>query len=67
LFEIGKTILVCREFLRSTRRVRVDKESQDDTMLPLEIAEPDQPACVVRQFKIRRGVSEVQCHPGGPK
>jgi len=67
LFEIGKTILVCRQFLRSTRRVRINKESQDDAALPPEITEPDQPAGGVRQLKIRRGVSEVQCHPGCPK
>ena len=58
-FEIGKTILVCRELLRSARRVRVNIESQDDTALPPEITQPNQAAGVVRQLKIRRRVSNV--------
>ena len=65
-FKIGKTILVCLQFLRSARRVGVNKESQDNTAFPMEIAQPTLPACVVRQFKIRRRVSNVQCHPGFP-
>jgi hypothetical protein len=66
LFETGKTILVCLEFLRSTRRVGIDKESQDDATLPTEIAEPDEPAIVVQQHKFRCYVSDVQCHRGIP-
>ena len=65
-FEFGKTILVCLEFLRSAWRTGVYIESQDDTILAAEVTQPNQPSHVVRQFKIRRRVSDVQCHPGFP-
>ena len=64
LFKTGKTILVCLEFLRSARRVGVNVESQDDAVFPAEITKPDELACMVSQLKIRRRVSDVQCHPG---
>ena len=63
-FEMGKTILVCRQFPRSARRVCVDVKSQNDTALAAEVTQPKQAACVIRQFKIRRRVSDVQCHSG---
>jgi len=63
-FEIGKTILVCLELLRSARRAGIDVENQDNTAPAPEIAEPNHPARVVRQFKIRRRISDAQCHPG---
>jgi hypothetical protein len=65
-FKNGKTILVCLELLRSARRVGVNIECQDDTALPPEIAEPDEPPIVVQQHKIRRRVSDAQYHPGPP-
>ncbi len=65
-FKPGKTILVCLEFLRSARRAGINVKSQNDTAFPPEIAQPDQPARVVGQFKIWRRVSDVQCHPGCP-
>lgn len=63
-FEIGKTILVCPELLRSARRVRKNEESQDNGAPAPEIAEPNHSARIVRQFKIWRRVSDAQCHPG---
>jgi hypothetical protein len=66
LFEFSKTILVCLEFLRSARGVGVNVESQDNAAIATEIAQPNQPSRVVGQFKIRRRVSNVQCHPGFP-
>ncbi len=67
LFESGKTILVCLELLRSARSVGINVESQDNTAPAPEIAEPNQPSRVVGQFKIRRRVFDVQCHPGLPQ
>jgi hypothetical protein len=61
-FKIGKTILVCREFLRSTRRVCVDIKSQDDPALPQIVTKPNRTAHVVGQLKIRRLVSNLQSH-----
>lgn len=63
-FETGKTILVCLELLRSPRRVGIDEESQDSALPAPEIAEPDHPARVIRQFEIWCRVSDVQYHPG---
>jgi hypothetical protein len=57
--KIGKTILVCLEFLRSAWRVGVNVECQDDTVLAAEITQPNQASQVVRQFKIRCRVSNV--------
>jgi len=59
LFKRGKTILVCLEFLRSTWRVGINVENQDDTVFPTETAQPDCPARVVGKFEIRRIVSDV--------
>jgi len=63
-FEIGKTILVCPELLRSARRICKHVKSQDNAAPAPEIAEPNHSASVVRQFKIWRRVSDAQCHPG---
>lgn len=57
LFKRGKTILVCLQFLRSTRCVGINIESQDDAVFPTEIAQPDCPARVVGKFEIRRLIS----------
>ncbi len=65
-FKRGKTILVCLEFLRSARGVGVNVTSQDHAVFPSKIAQPDPIARVVGQFKIRRRISDVQCHSGCP-
>jgi hypothetical protein len=57
-FEIGKTKLVCPEFLRSARRVGKDEEGQHDLFLATEIPEPDLPPQMIGQFKIRREFSD---------
>jgi hypothetical protein len=61
--EISKTTLVCLELLRSTRRVGEDVEGQHHALLAPEITEPNEPAGMVRQLKIRRLVSDVKGHP----
>jgi len=56
--EIGKTNLVCPEFLRSARRIGQDVEGQHDISLAAKIPEPDQPPQMIRQLKIRRLVTD---------
>jgi hypothetical protein len=64
LFEEGETSLVRLEFLRSGRSVGKNIEREDDVPLATKVAQPDAIALVIRELKVRSGVTNLEWRHG---